>query len=109
MSPSDFGDVDIEAEWLLAQEDVAGLIPPPPGNPYDVTFDMFRFFIEKDVFACSTEDERAVGCLTYFEEGMGMTISGMIRYVEVPGVIRHEARHAILRALNDWRAPDIGH
>jgi hypothetical protein len=106
-SPSHFGDVDIEAEWKLAQEDVSRLDPPPPGNPWDVTHDMFRFVIEGETFACSREERNVVGCFVFFHEQLA--IRGLIRYVEVPGVIRHEARHAILRVLNDERAPYIGH
>ncbi|HXV64260.1 MAG TPA: hypothetical protein VEK15_26400 [Vicinamibacteria bacterium] len=97
-------------EWLEAQEDLARLDPPAEGNPYDISPGHFEIATEEAPFFCGESGIHAVllvyGCFRVAPESESL---GVVRYVARPGVLRHEARHAILFALGDSRWADVGH
>jgi len=85
----------VRTEWAIGQCRVSSLVPPPSGNPYAVDPDGYRFIEESGPFRCG--DVQANGCYN--------PMARTIRYnVLTPAVMRHEAGHAILRALADSRA-----
>jgi hypothetical protein len=98
-------------EWRLAQQDVARLLPPVEGDPYEVRPDRFTIVTEEEPFYCGETGLQAVlkvyGC---FRAAPESDVLGAIRYYpQKTGVLRHEARHAILFALGDARWADVGH
>jgi hypothetical protein len=109
-APQDSIETKLPIEWREAQLDLARLDPLPEGDPHEIT--PFRFVIqaEAEPFYCGESGIHAVllvyGCFRVAPEEERL---GVIRYVPHEGVLRHEARHAILYALGDPRWADVGH
>lgn len=100
----------LPSEWREAQLDIARLDPAPDGDPNRIVPVAFVIEVEGEPFYCGESGIHAVllvyGC---FRVEPDRESFGVIRYVAREGVLRHEARHAILFALGDSRWADVGH
>jgi hypothetical protein len=86
--------------WHDAQNELSQL-PGIKGDVFGVKIDGFMFVRREAPFRCGPVEE-AVGC---FLPG----ISTIWWYAGTPGVIKHEAQHAILWKLGDKRWSCFGH
>ena len=95
ISPSNNLDPVIREMWAIAQERLLEDLPDITGDPFSINAEDFRWELMGGMFKCGSTPETA-GCFSYKKRRIRV-------WLERPGAVIHESKHAILFDLGDSR------